>query len=96
MNSGSSAKSLSTRVLPSAAALGGHSAETELGKGRTVGSCSPGIWGSGLRGRVTATPWPPAGVSGKEGRVVGWPKAGSTLTVPSGWSWAEVSCSCSW
>jgi len=93
---GSSAKSLSTRLTGSAGAAGTHSAETEVGKGRMVGSICPGIWGSGLRGRVTPTSGPAAGVSGKEGRVTGLPKSGSILTMPSGWKWTEVSCSCSW
>lgn len=86
---GSSAKSFSTRVSP--AAGGAHWAETEVGKGCTTGSVSPGIWGSGLRGRTTPTS--PTGASGKEGRVMGWSMAGSVLTVPSGWSWVVVSWS---
>ncbi len=89
---GSSVKSFSTRVF--AATEGAHWAETEAGKASMVGSLSPGIWGSGLRGKVTPTSGPPAGTSGMEGMVMGWPMAGSILTVPSGWSWGSVSCSC--
>lgn len=87
-------KSFSTRVAT--ATEGAHWAETEVGKALMVGSLPPGIWGSGLRGRVTPTSGPPAGTSGKEGRVMAWSIAGSILTMPSGWSWAAVSCSCSW
>lgn len=87
-------KTCSTRVVPITA--GGHLAETEVGKGRMMGSICPGIWGSGLAGRVTPTSGPPAGTSGKAGRVMGCPMAGSILTVPFGWSWAAVSWSWSW
>lgn len=93
LNSGSSAKSFSSRWLSSPAVGAAQSAESVVGKGRMVGSVAPGIWGSGLRGRVTPTSGPATGTSGKEGMVTGWPRAGSTLTVPSGWSWAVVSCS---
>lgn len=90
----SSAKSFSTRSRP---AFGtGHWSETEVGKGSIAGSISPGIWGLGLSGRVTPSSGPPAGTSGKEGRVTGWPRAGSIVTMPSGWSWGAFSCSCSW
>lgn len=91
LNKASSAKTFSTRVVPSAA--GAHWAETAVGKAWMVGSIISGIWGSGLRGRVTPTS--PVGTSGKAGRVVGWSMAGSVLTVPSGSS-CPVSCSCSW
>lgn len=94
LNMGSSAKTFSTRLVPSAA--GGHWAETVVGKASMVGSIFPGIWGSGFRGRVTPTSGPPAGTSGKEGRVMGRSIAGSILTVPSGWSWAVFSWSWSW
>lgn len=94
LNMGSSAKAFSTRLVPSAA--GGHWAEMAVGKASMVGSIFPGIWGSGFRGRVTPTSGPPAGTSGKEGRVMGWSIAGSILTMPSGWSWAVFSWSWSW
>lgn len=84
LNKGSSAKTFSTRLVPSAA--GGHWAETVVGKAMMVGSIAPGIWGSGFRGRMTPTSGPPAGTSGKEGIVTGRSMAGSILTMPSGWS----------
>lgn len=65
LNMGSSAKSFSTRVSPATTAA--HWAETEVGRAWMLGSISPGIWGSGLRGRVTATSGPAAGTSGEGG-----------------------------
>lgn len=94
LNMGSSVKSFSTKVAPATAGV--HWAETEVGKASMVGSVCPGIWGSGLRSRMTPTSGPPTGTSGKEGRVMGWSMAGSVLTVPSGWSWTSSSWSCPW
>lgn len=82
LNRGSSENSFFTRPLPTVGM--GHSAEREVGKAKTFGSVIPGILGSGLRGRVTPISGPPTGTSGKEGRVIGWPMAGSILIKPSG------------
>lgn len=90
LNMGSSEKTFSIRLSPVAA--GAQLGEIALGKGWMMGSICPGTWGSGLRGRVTPTSGPPAGTSGKEGRVMGWFMAGKYFTVPTGWSWAVAAC----
>lgn len=56
----------------------GHSGDVVLGKGWMVGSLCPGIWGSGWNGRVEACSGPAAGLSGKDGRVMGLSIGGRT------------------
>lgn len=70
------------KALPTAADEGHEGALVE-GKGTRTGWVAPGISGSGTRGSATASE-PPTGWSGKAGRVMGWSRDGSILTLPSG------------